>query len=665
MATRADSIAAPEHLPDQATNAFDRILQSIWPSSQLDLAYSVYARLIERLYEDIKTLLIGYVTISIPTLIIAWLESSQILALEYFLVFLPIIVLRLFTSSRYISQPQTVKFLYARRDEARYFASSASIVFAIALIILTVTATASVYARLSMSIVAICYMTGIMARNAMSPRLVQFLSLVVALPTALGLLLLGDLLSLSIAVMMLGLTVHMARIAYAGKQETVAALIQADAAERLANFDVLTGLPNRHYMLDDLKRRLAAPHARKSLSVLMLDIDKFKAINDSRGHPLGDELLKQAAVRISQAAKALNPRALTARLGGDEFIVLTDHRGRATAEAIIARMEAPFELSAGTIMTSCSIGVMTPTAGSDEVALLKGVDLALYAAKQAGRRRWMHYDPTMEDTANRALLLETRFREALTRKELAPAFQPIVRFSDGETVGYESLARWTDAVLGPVSPGEFVPFAEESGLCDALTGVLLPASCRSIGALSNTASVTFNVSVAEFDRPAKLLQSIRDALAESELPPGRLWIEITEGLLICDFDSVLQTLQAIRALGVKIALDDFGSGFSSLSYLAKLGDVIDAIKLDKAIVNKAMSDRTQEIIIRMVTEVAAEINAIVIAECIEDEETASTMKRLGVTHAQGYLYGKPDSILNLIAQKAQARTPRQPIQKAG
>ncbi|MFV0281718.1 MAG: putative bifunctional diguanylate cyclase/phosphodiesterase [Rhodoblastus sp.] len=540
---------------------------------------------------------------------------------------------------------------------------------AISGILLTINLASTSQSRFVMAIVCVSYMTGIMARNAMSPRLVFVLSTILSLPTAYGLVSLHNDLAYWTAALIAALPFYMSQIAYSGRHETVTAHIQAEAAERLANFDVLTGLPNRHFVNSYLREQIRILAPEDPLFVLLLDIDKFKDINDSRGHPTGDELLVQAGARIAAAARRLNPLALTARLGGDEFVVITNHTGEETAAAISREMQKPFELNIATIATSCSIGVKRCDHDDDEIALLKGADLALYAAKQAGRRRWKCYEPSMQHNADRAIVFEERFRRALSRNELHIAYQPVIELASGRAVSCEALARWRDDQLGEVSPVEFIPFAEESGLIDELTLVLLVRACSEVNAFDNSTALAFNVSVAEFARPDRLVETISRAIDESGLAAGRLWIEITEGILIADFETVLSTLQTIRRMGVHIALDDFGSGYSSLSYLEKLSGVIDAIKLDKSIVNDAMSEGIHEIIVKMVAQIANQIGAKVVVEGIETEQVATRMKQLGATHAQGYYFGKPGSLLsarlgqwtasNLQEQTAPDRNPKE------
>ncbi len=409
--------------------------------------------------------------------------------------------------------------------------------------------------------------------------------------------------------------------------------------------DPLTGLPNRVLFLDRLDRTLARRGAE--VAVVLLDIDNFKLVNDSLGHSAGDELLRAVAPRLTAA---LRPEDTIARLGGDEFVVLVeqipDERAAARVAArIMAAFEDPFELSAGEHFAKASLGIAVASrAGSTPSALFGDADAALYQAKRRGRGRFEVFDGDMRARTVERLALENDLRRALERQELRVAYQPIVSLRDGSISSVEALVRWMHPERGLISPEEFIPVAEESGMIESIGRWVLETACTSAAQWrgsrrgSEAPGISVNLSVRQLMQ-RDLEATIEGALILSGLEPDRLSLEITESVLLEDPEGVSATLTRVAELGVRFVLDDFGTGYSSLAYLSGLP--IDGLKVDRSFVSDLGSDARSTAITTAIVRMAQALAVEVIAEGVETECQASALRELQCELAQGFYFHRP------------------------
>jgi diguanylate cyclase (GGDEF)-like protein len=407
--------------------------------------------------------------------------------------------------------------------------------------------------------------------------------------------------------------------------------------EHLAHYDALTNLPNRSLFQRHAEGLLLETEGRE-FAILYIDIDEFKRINDTLGHLIGDEFLKGVAERLRQS---VGPEDFIARLGGDEFAIL--QHGIESGEdvhALVARiyqaLRTPFDCHGHQLSSDASIGIaIAPRDGSDLFYLLKNADLAMYAAKAAGRRTYRFFDPAMEQQANHRRELEADLRAALAQGGFELHYQPQVDLRSDRVTGCEALLRWRHPVRGMVSPADFVPVAEETGLIEEIGQWVLRTACAEAAAWPADVRIAVNVSPIQF-RSETLSLKVASVLSETGLDPRRLELEITEAVLIADDDAALATLNQLRALGVHIALDDFGTGYSSLQYLQRFP--FDKIKIDRSFVKEVTGSSSSASIIRAVVSIAADRNMITTAEGVETQQQRETVQNLGCTQMQGYLF---------------------------
>ena len=409
----------------------------------------------------------------------------------------------------------------------------------------------------------------------------------------------------------------------------------------LAHYDALTDLPNRALFHERLKQELSRIVAGEQLAVHYIDIDEFKSVNDSLGHLIGDELLKSVAATLSRCVTA---SGFVARLGGDEFaIVQTGVKAHAEVIELVERafgaIREPFECLGHQLTTDASIGVaMAPEHGTDLDQIIKNADLAMYAAKSAGRRTWRFFEPEMDAQIKARRKLEVDLRQALADEALEVYYQPCVSLADNRITGCEALVRWRHPERGMISPAEFIPIAEETGLIDQLGEWVLATACAEATQWPADIKLAVNVSPIQF-KSATLALKIVAALAASGLPPSRLELEITEAVLIRDDEAALVILHQLRKIGVRIALDDFGTGYSSLSYLQRFP--FDKIKIDRCFVNDIAEPGGSSCIVQAVVNIAAERNMTTTAEGVETEQQQQLLRSLGCSEMQGYLFSPP------------------------
>jgi diguanylate cyclase (GGDEF)-like protein/PAS domain S-box-containing protein len=409
----------------------------------------------------------------------------------------------------------------------------------------------------------------------------------------------------------------------------------------LAHYDALTDLPNRALFHEQLKREL--PHAApgRQLAVLYIDIDEFKSVNDSLGHMIGDELLKSVAVSLGACVRETD---FVARLGGDEFaIVQTGVTDPAEVTGLVHRIfeaiRTPYECLGHQVTTDASIGIaQAPQDGSDLDQILKNADLAMYAAKAAGRRTYRFFEPDMDAQVRARRSLETDLRQAIVDDGFEVYYQPCLSLEDNSITGCEALVRWRHPQRGMISPADFIPIAEETGLINQLGEWVLTTACMEAAAWPDHIKLAVNVSPVQFKSGTLALKVIA-ALAASGLAASRLELEITEAVLIRDDDAALAILHQLRDIGVRIALDDFGTGYSSLSYLQRFP--FDKIKIDRCFVTDLASPEGSSSIVQAVVNIAADRHMTTTAEGVETEQQREALRALGCSEMQGYLFSAP------------------------
>ncbi|WP_454884804.1 putative bifunctional diguanylate cyclase/phosphodiesterase [Sphingomonas oryzagri] len=408
----------------------------------------------------------------------------------------------------------------------------------------------------------------------------------------------------------------------------------------LAFHDTLTGLPNRVLFRQQLDAALGrAVRVGEQVAVLCLDLDGFKIVNDSFGHPTGDALLRVVGEIVSGRATD----GTVARLSGDEFAIVLSRfepdRPRALAQAVIDAFRDPVMVNGHSILTGCSIGIaVAPGDGADPSALLKNADLALYRAKQDGRGVFRFFEPSLDAAARRRRQIELDLREALHKGQFRLDYQPIFDLKADRICGFEALMRWDHPERGLVSPMEFIPVAEESGLIVAMGEWALHEACREAMRWPEPLRIAVNVSAIQF-RNSGFANIVVQALSRSGLDPRRLEIEITESIFLEGSGPTLDLLHRLRALGIRIALDDFGTGYSSLSYLRSFP--FDKIKIDRSFVTPIVSDASAAAIVRAIVELAGAFHMETTAEGVEDPEQLAALRSQGCGSIQGYLFSRP------------------------
>jgi diguanylate cyclase (GGDEF)-like protein len=426
---------------------------------------------------------------------------------------------------------------------------------------------------------------------------------------------------------------------------------------RLARSDSLTGLPNRAMMRQTLDEGLRnAKHRQRGCALLLIDLDRFKNVNDTLGHPAGDALLKQVAQRLTQV---VGNHGQVGRLGGDEFkAVLPGVVDLGLLERIstslIEEVSRPYLLEGNRVTIGASVGISIGDPGrSCADAMIRNADLALYAAKAAGRGRHRFYEPSMHSNAANRQMLENDLRGALERDELSVVYQPIVRAAGEEMAGFEALVRWQHPKRGLVPPAEFIPLAEECGLIGQLGEWVLVEALQAIRQWPSHLRLAVNISPVQFNDP-RLVDLVAAALKVSGIDPSRLELEITEGVFLTDCDTTEATFTSLKEIGVRLVLDDFGTGYSSLGYLKKAP--FDKIKIDRSFVRGAASSQSRNgAIIRAIVTLAECLGMDTVAEGVETHDDLQLMRNLGVSEIQGYIFGQPAARHEAL-EIAQSRT---------
>ena len=427
-----------------------------------------------------------------------------------------------------------------------------------------------------------------------------------------------------------------------------------EAAQRMALHDALTGLANRRLMSERLIRALHKNQRHNQHGALLLmDLDHFKEINDTLGHPIGDQLLKEVAVRLQGTLRRSDT---VARLGGDEFVVIIEELGNSqesamhhasdTGEKIRQMLSTPYQLHDHMVQITPSIGVVLfdgTLQNADE--LIKQADMALYKAKDAGRDQLCFFDNALQSEINQRALLQRDLRLALEQDELRLFYQSVVD-ADEQILGFEALLRWQNPQRGLVSPAQFIPPAEESGLIIPIGQWVLTTACRQLAEwqhdpMRQAWTIAVNISARQLSQP-DFVQQVLQVLASSGAPANRLRLEITESMLQHDLTVTIGKMQALRQVGVRFSLDDFGTGYSSMSYLKHMP--LDQLKIDKSFVDEILIDSTDSAIARTVVTLAENLGLEVVAEGVEQREQLELLIAIGCRAFQGYLFGKPEPI---------------------
>jgi diguanylate cyclase (GGDEF)-like protein/PAS domain S-box-containing protein len=424
--------------------------------------------------------------------------------------------------------------------------------------------------------------------------------------------------------------------------EDITEWLEAQAKiSHMARHDALTSLPNRVLFHEQLVQGLRRTGSGDQLAVLCLDLDHFKDINDSLGHPIGDALLKEVGRRLKVT---VGESDTVARLSGDEFAVVQIGRSeeaaaRSLAGRLVEVISAPYEIDDHQIIIGVSIGIsLSPQDGDNPDELLKNADLALYRAKADGRGTYRFFETGMDARAQARRLLEMDMRAALQRDEFQPYYQPIRDVASGRVVAFEALLRWNHPQRGLIAPLSFIPLAEETGLIIQLGDFVLRSACTDAATWPDDVDVAVNLSPVQFRNP-NLIASVTEALALSGLDARRLELEITESVLLQNSEATLTTLHELRAMGVRNSLDDFGTGYSSLSYLRSFP--FDKIKIDRSFVSELATREDSMAIIRAVTGLGRSLGIVTTAEGVENDGQLELLRREGCTQAQGYLFSKP------------------------
>jgi diguanylate cyclase (GGDEF)-like protein len=482
----------------------------------------------------------------------------------------------------------------------------------------------------------------------MSPARLVMIGLVVVVPTVVTSLmpvghLANDLVrSMLCALLVLGV---LARVVRSNNSRVKAELV----TRRRVTHDALTDLPNRELLTETVARwadRAAADHLE--ISLLFIDLDRFKMVNDHWGHRVGDELLCAVASRLGEQVRAED---VVARIGGDEFVIALAspshlRLAESLADRLLIEFAKPFTLSVGDVVVSVSIGVAKSTGGAHALELIRDADTAMYKAKGSGRNAYALFDTSLREQVRDRVKLEQALRGALERGELAVHFQPIVDLATEELDGFEALMRWNSPELGFVSPVEFIPIAEETGMIEEMGAWLLRDSVRQLLAWTDVRGpgarplhVSVNVAVRQL-RDGSLVTIVDDVLRETGLPPEALWLEITESGVMEDIEAALLTLNALHALGVTLCIDDFGTGYSSLSYLHRLP--VGIVKIDRSFINDVGERGTNEPIVRAVLAMTHAMGHRVVAEGVETETQRDWLRDQGCDLVQGWFYGKAE-----------------------
>ena len=427
--------------------------------------------------------------------------------------------------------------------------------------------------------------------------------------------------------------------------------------QHLAHHDSLTGLPNRSLFQDRLDQASAMTlRTKKQTALLFLDLDNFKDVNDTLGHPIGDQLLRQVAARLQTCVRQSDT---VARLGGDEFAIVYSNLEdsglvQPMAQRIINLISEPFLIDGERIRTSASIGVALVPDDTDRTdRLIKFADMALYHAKSMGRNCFQYFNAGMDEEMRRRKAMEEDLRQAIDQNAFSLAYQPQLHLEDGAVFGAEALLRWQHPTRGNIPPFEFIPLAESNGMIREIGHWVLRTACAQARSWMDAGhpaiQVSVNLSAVEF-MSDDLLEKVKAVLLETRLPPQHLELEITESAVMTDMDKAIKTMAAIRQIGVSLAIDDFGTGFSSLSYLKKFP--VQVLKIDRSFVQDILTNPEDAAIASAIVNLGQSLGLNVVAEGVEEAEQADCLRNMGCRSAQGYYFGRPVPAVEFYAMNA-------------
>jgi diguanylate cyclase (GGDEF)-like protein len=617
----------------------------------------VRRKLVTSLYAQPSSLAIGALCGVAATGVVAWLSGSLFIMGAAVLLTLVAIV-RVATATRLgpESEQRDTKWL-----EQLYEAGAFSYAFLVGLI-----AAATIGFRLDPEIqllmvsYAIAYGVGISARNAGRPIIAigqLFLSL---FPVIIVCAISGNIVQTTIAVTMALLLPAMVSITFNVfdvLRDSIAAAEtsqkMADKMRDLARTDVVTGLSNRAGLNHEMVEKLMTMRDRAKLALFWIDLDKFKEVNDTLGHPVGDRVLAEVARRLRETAP---DGATVARFGGDEFIVVCEVETRDQSEKLAARLLEeicrPFRIDGDRLQIAGSMGIaLMPDDGVDLDTLMQSADLALYHAKINGRNQTSFFDASMTRNLMRRKEIEAELRAALQRDELSIFFQPIVDLENGRIKTFEALVRWFHPEKGELKPDEFIPVAEETGVIITLGNWITQQAARACAQWPEDVTIAVNLSPVQIRAPGSAL-GILNALKEAKLDPSRLELEVTESLFLDDNQNTARFIDELAAAGVRFALDDFGTGYSSLGYINKFP--FKKIKVDRSFVSGPNVGRKSDAIIRAVAEMGSRLEMDIVAEGLETLDQVHAVRDAGCTLGQGYYFSRavPDYLAaTLLAQE--------------
>jgi diguanylate cyclase (GGDEF)-like protein len=486
------------------------------------------------------------------------------------------------------------------------------------------------------------YIAGVSSRNASRPVITIGQISFTCVPFMLALLLRADIVHIVLATFIGILYVGAVLVCRSVFDNIVSRHVAFQRIETLAQRDALTGLWNRTAFLNLLEQRFpAAGQAQNEIALIAIDLDRFKDINDTLGHPVGDSVLQQVADRIRST---LHPADEVSRIGGDEFLVmLGGSRAReveAISTTILAALAEPFAVKMTRSVCGASIGyAIAPRDGASLDALLRNADLALYEAKKRGRAQIVPYTATLSYNYDNRVALEHDLQFALSRGELHLVFQPIVDPRSGRTICCEALLRWKHPVLGPIAPDVFIPIAEATGLIVPIGSWVLTAACAEATKWASDIKVAVNLSAVQFRRGREIVDTVMAVLAETGLAPSRLDLEITESVLIDDSVTTLKVLEELRGNEIGVSLDDFGTGFASLAYLNDFP--FSKIKIDRKFCQNVDHSPRTAAIVKGIVQTTRELRMERVAEGVETMAQLERMQSYGINAIQGYLFSKP------------------------
>jgi len=513
---------------------------------------------------------------------------------------------------------------------------------------------------------AIAYGTGIAARNAGSPVMAVGQLILSLLPIVIAAALVGSIVMLTLSVTTLLLVPAMMSITFnvfnvlresISAAETSAQL--ADKMRELARTDVVTGLGNRAGLNHELVEQLMTLGEDRQLALFWIDLDRFKEVNDTLGHPVGDQVLQEVARRLRDQCP---DNAAIARFGGDEFIIAcaVEHRGHSEDLAMQIQQDIAraYRIDGERLTVGCSMGIaLMPEDGEDLDTLMKSADLALYHAKINGRNQCSFFDQSMNRSLVRRKEIEAELRAALNRDELSIFFQPIVDLETGRIKTFEALVRWFHPEKGELKPEEFIPVAEETGVIITLGNWITAQAAKAAAQWPADVTIAVNLSPLQIRAPGSAL-GILSALREAKLDPGRLELEVTESLFLDDNENTNRFIEELAAAGVRFALDDFGTGYSSLGYINKFP--FKKIKVDRSFVSGPNVGRKSDAIIRAVAEMGATLGMDIVAEGLETLDQVRNVRQAGCTLGQGYYFSRavPDYLAAMLLAQEPGRVQR-------